>query len=1220
MTVPIIPDLSRLKRRLAALLAAAVLVLSAVSALYYSRYRASLRADAESLLLSTSQIKLDQLLNWRRERLSDAMLLSESPAFAAYASRLGHGAPRGEAASLARKRLGSYLKYKRYPFGALVDRDGRVLVYAGEKPAVICPQFKNLVPAARAAGRAQMGDFYLSEDSSPHIDIVAPVGAGPGLLLLLRVNPADYLYPLLQTWSARGDTGEILLVTRDGDNVLFLNDLRHVRGAAMRLRRPVNDPDLPAAMGLRGFRGVAAGVDYRGVKVLAAISPVPGTGWAMVTKKDWREVMKSSAAVAVLLVLVLLSLLAGAGAWAFLLFRRQAEVYESSYSEHLSRLNERLTLAARAGRLGVWDWDVKANVLTWDDGMYALYGIRREDFKGAYEAWLSAIHPEDKARSAEETRLALSGEKPYDTEFRVRLPDGSVRHIKADAAIYRDADGKPVRMLGVNQDVTAQRRDEGINASRASLLQYAADHSIDELLEETLNEAEKLTDSRIGFYHFLDEDRKSLTLQNWSTATKRLFCKAEGKGAHYDIAKAGVWVECFYKREPVIHNDYASLPAKKGLPEGHASVVRELVVPVLRGGKIRAILGVGNKSALYDAEDVRVVSLLADLAWEIAERKMAEDALRASELSLKEAQRLARIGNWTLELPSNRLSWSDEIYRIFEIDKEKFGASYDAFLDAIHPADRDFVNKAYTDSLKDRTPYDIEHRLLMKDGRVKYVSESCETSYNPDGSPRRSVGTVQDITERKMAEQALRESEKAVRRKLDAILSPDMDMSRLELSDIIDSAKIQNLMDRFYAVTRIGVAVIDMKGKVLVATGWQEICTKFHRVNPETCRLCVESDLELSRGVPAGETKLYQCRNHMWDMVTPIMLGDIHVGNIFLGQFLFEGEEPDLGTFRGQAARYGFDEEKYLAALNAVPRWSRATVDAAMAFYASFAEVFGQLSFSNIKLANTLEERNRAQAELEKTAKALREKNQEMENFLYITTHDLRSPLVNIQGFSQNIERYLKELRDALGGLPVAPEEKTAIDKLAGEKMPAALEYVLSGSRKMDALITALLKVSRAGRVDMRPEKVDAGEVLKKVADAMRFQLQQCGAELKLAALPSCWADPGAVSQVFSNLVDNAVKYRDEGRAPVIEVSGERNGDKATYRVSDNGPGIPAKDLDRIWNVFYSHGRAGPRKGEGIGLPMVKRLVEKNNGSIKAEAAPGQGISFVIELPAVEGK
>lgn len=147
----------------------------------------------------------------------------------------------------------------------------------------------------------------------------------------------------------------------------------------------------------------------------------------------------------------------------------------------------------------------------------------------------------------------------------------------------------------------------------------------------------------------------------------------------------------------------------------------------------------------------------SSIAHDVTGRKEAEDALKQSEDRLKKAQRMARFGSWELDLVQNKLLWSDEIFRIFEIDPAPFGASYESFLDRIHPDDRARVDAAYTNSVRNRTPYAIDHRLLFADGRVKYVREQCETYYDADGRPLRSVGTIQDVTELKEVEEAIRE-------------------------------------------------------------------------------------------------------------------------------------------------------------------------------------------------------------------------------------------------------------------------------------------------------------------------------------------------------------------------------------------------------------------------------------------------------------------------------
>lgn len=138
---------------------------------------------------------------------------------------------------------------------------------------------------------------------------------------------------------------------------------------------------------------------------------------------------------------------------------------------------------------------------------------------------------------------------------------------------------------------------------------------------------------------------------------------------------------------------------------------------------------------------------------DITDRKNAENKVRKSGQNLVKAQKIAKLGSWELDLVSNKLSWSDEIFRIFEIDQEKFGATYQAFLDAIHPDDKDIVNQAYTESLQTKKPYMVDHRLLMPDGRIKYVTERCESEFDDQGQPIRSIGTIVDITVRKQQEE-----------------------------------------------------------------------------------------------------------------------------------------------------------------------------------------------------------------------------------------------------------------------------------------------------------------------------------------------------------------------------------------------------------------------------------------------------------------------------------
>jgi len=235
------------------------------------------------------------------------------------------------------------------------------------------------------------------------------------------------------------------------------------------------------------------------------------------------------------------------------------------------------------------------------------------------------------------------------------------------------------------------------------------------------------------------------------------------------------------------------------------------------------------------------------------------------------------------------------------------------------------------------------------------------------------ISFAKDITQRKQAEQALKESETRVKRKLESILDPGGDTGELDLADILDAPEIQNLMNDLYRITGLKMSIIDLKGRVMVDVGWQDICSRFHRMQPESRKRCNESDTACTVGIPQGKFKTYRCRNNMWHLVTPIIVGGRHMGNLFMGQFFFADEEIDYELFRAQARTYGFPEEEYIAALEAVPRYREEFVNLGKAVFLGLTDMFSKLSYANIKLAHSLAERDLLTA-------TLREANLVVEN------------------------------------------------------------------------------------------------------------------------------------------------------------------------------------------------------------------------------------------------
>lgn len=266
-----------------------------------------------------------------------------------------------------------------------------------------------------------------------------------------------------------------------------------------------------------------------------------------------------------------------------------------------------------------------------NDGFCRLTGYSREETLASSDVQLGLwANPEVRDEALAELRTTSH---VREREFQGRTKSG--RPLMALYSAELISVGTEAFVLSLVRDISDRKRTEDILRLRLLLWEYAATHSTHELMQKALDEIEALTGSLIGFYHFVEEDGTALLLQAWSTRTRREFCKAEAEGMRYPIDEAGVWVDCVRQRGPVIHNDYASLPHRKGMPDGHAAVIRELVVPTTRSGRIVSILGVGNKSEHYDEKDVELVAYIADLVWTIVEQKRADERVLALNAQLE---------------------------------------------------------------------------------------------------------------------------------------------------------------------------------------------------------------------------------------------------------------------------------------------------------------------------------------------------------------------------------------------------------------------------------------------------------------------------------------------------------------------------------------------------------------------------------------------------------
>ena len=262
-----------------------------------------------------------------------------------------------------------------------------------------------------------------------------------------------------------------------------------------------------------------------------------------------------------------------------------------------------------------------------NDNIVNVLGFEAEEILKQPELWRERIHPQDlaAARSAVDELLKENSTGPV--EYRFRHKKGNYLWLcEQQKLISKEPEPE---IISVCWDITERKRADKLIQARLNLLSFSHSNTMDAVLQKTLDEVCEIVDSSIGFYHFANEDERHVTLKAWSTSTLKHFCElGDLRNTQYSFDEAGVWLDCMRERQAVIHNDYLSLPHRKGMPEGHAAVIRELVVPIMRQGKIVAILGVGNKPQDYTDQDVQLVSYFADIAWEIAEQKKAEERIR----------------------------------------------------------------------------------------------------------------------------------------------------------------------------------------------------------------------------------------------------------------------------------------------------------------------------------------------------------------------------------------------------------------------------------------------------------------------------------------------------------------------------------------------------------------------------------------------------------------
>jgi chemotaxis family two-component system sensor kinase Cph1 len=269
-----------------------------------------------------------------------------------------------------------------------------------------------------------------------------------------------------------------------------------------------------------------------------------------------------------------------------------------------------------------------------------------------------------------------------------------------------------------------------------------------------------------------------------------------------------------------------------------------------------------------------------------------------------------------------------------------------------------------------------------------------------------------------------------------------------------------------------------------------------------------------------------------------------------------------------------------------------------------------------IAIRTDVTEQKRAQEQLACYAQELKEKNKELEAIVYVASHDLRSPLVNVQGFSAELGHACARIKAILAESPVHFDHREELAALLSSEVPEALSFIQASVAKMDALLGGFLRFSRLGRAALKIQPLDMTAMLRAIGRSMEFQIKQANAALQVEQLAPCLGDPTQINQVFSNLLDNSLKYRDPKKACQVSVTSQVKDGQVIYAIQDNGIGIAPEHQAKAFEIFH---RLNPSAGtgEGLGLTIAQRILERQNGRIWLQSEAGKGSTFFVSLPKV---
>lgn len=648
---------------------------------------------------------------------------------------------------------------------------------------------------------------------------------------------------------------------------------------------------------------------------------------------------------------------------------------------------------------------------------------------------------------------------------------------------------------------------------------------------------------------------------------------------------------------------------------------------------------------IYDGNTITGV---ACYSRNITENKLHQNKLLAINKKLETAQQMAKLGYWEIDLLQNTAFWSDELFGIYRFAKTAFPIPIQQIIDAIHPADKKHVLQQYARVIKEKIPYHLEHRIILKDGSIKVLLQKGILICDEEGQPVRLEGTSQDISFQKLTEKTIKDSEEKYRMIFNSSPLPNWiyDVATLQIMEVNDAAikhygysgaafLKMTIKELFIAEE---ISFIIQMNKEITNNGilnfgqWQHKKKSGTIINVDITGHCIyynnknavmmvsnditgiiESRQALVKSMERFEYATKATSDAIWDC--DLVNDTIFWGEGFSTLFGYKLKEREPGISSWQAFIHPHDKERVWQSLNAVINdpekiyWKEdyrfkkfdgnyaTVVDCALVIRDDNGypyRIIGAIQDISERIQNEimLKELN---DQLNKRAGELAGSNEELEQFAYIASHDLQEPLRMVTGFLTQLQKKYELQLDETGR--------------------KYIHFAVDGAVRMRKIIQDLLEYSRVGRQKYQYEKIDTNLLLKDVAGVYSNSIIEKKMEICWKNLPEITAAKIPIQQLFQNLIGNAVKYQQPGIIPKINISGTEKEDHWHFEVSDNGIGIEAEYFDKIFVIFQRLHHKDEYTGTGIGLAICKKIVDNHKGKIWVASTPGKGSSFYFDIP-----